>query len=167
MGERAVLDKGMETLAAIGQSDSTTFVLPQELTSLVGRYGKHLAGSDVAATDGTVLDSLDFDADTRELLGIDDIETTLDQLTDEADMDVDEMEQEAESITDGDAVDINDPDAVIEEMDAQGDGGNPEPEPDPNPDTDPNPTSDTDTDTATPDAADERTTEDDTETGSE
>jgi len=51
MGERAVLDKGMETLESIGQGDSTTFVVPQELSSMVGRYGKHLTGSDVA-TDG-------------------------------------------------------------------------------------------------------------------
>src|SRR6056297_654694 len=47
MGERAVIDKGMETLATIGTNESTTFVLPQELSSLVGRYGKHLSGSDV------------------------------------------------------------------------------------------------------------------------
>ncbi|MEF8853135.1 MAG: SPFH domain-containing protein, partial [Haloarculaceae archaeon] len=45
MGERAVIDKGMETLESIGQGESTTFVLPQELSSLVGRYGKHLSGS--------------------------------------------------------------------------------------------------------------------------
>jgi len=30
----------METLEEIGKGESTTFVLPQELTSLVGRYGK-------------------------------------------------------------------------------------------------------------------------------
>src|SRR6056297_3205912 len=47
MGERAVIDKGMETLATIGTNESTTFVLPQELSSLVGRYGKALSGSDV------------------------------------------------------------------------------------------------------------------------
>jgi regulator of protease activity HflC (stomatin/prohibitin superfamily) len=146
MGERAVIDKGMDTLADIGQSESTTFVLPQELTSLVGRYGKHLSGSDVAATNGNVLESLDFDADTRELLGIDDIEQTLTQLTDEADMDGAEIDQNTESITDGDAVDIKDPDAVIEEMDAQVEGGDP--------DTEPTPTSDTATDTASPDTAD-------------
>jgi regulator of protease activity HflC (stomatin/prohibitin superfamily) len=146
MGERAVIDKGMETLADIGQSESTTFVLPQELTSLVGRYGKHLSGSDVAATNGNVLDSLDFDDETRELLGIDDIERTLDQLTNESEMDVEEMEQEAESISEGDDVDIKDPDEVIEEMDAQADGGNP----------DPDPTSETET-SATPDAEDVET----------
>jgi len=72
MGERAVIDKGLETLDAIGQGDSTSFVLPQELTSMVGRYGKHLTGSDVKADDGE-LDSLDFDAETEELLGLDDI----------------------------------------------------------------------------------------------
>ncbi|WP_137286501.1 SPFH domain-containing protein [Halorussus salinisoli] len=72
MGERAVVDKGMETLDAIGQGDSTSFVLPQELSSLVGRYGKHLTGSDVAG-DRESLESLDFDADTEDLLGLDDV----------------------------------------------------------------------------------------------
>jgi hypothetical protein len=52
--------------------------MPQELTSLVGRYGKHLTGSDAAAVDGgdggSALDSLEFDDETRELLGLDDIE---------------------------------------------------------------------------------------------
>jgi len=76
MGERAVIDKGMETLDAIGQGDSTSFVLPQELTSLVGRYGEHLTGSDVRG-DSATLDSLDFDAETEELLGLDDVEAML------------------------------------------------------------------------------------------
>ena len=73
MGERAIIEKGMETLQAIGEGESTTFVLPQELTSLVGRYGKHLTGSDVSVGDGQ-LDSLEFDEETRELLGLDDVE---------------------------------------------------------------------------------------------
>ncbi|MFB6149701.1 MAG: SPFH domain-containing protein, partial [Halobacteriales archaeon] len=79
MGERAVIDKGMETLESIGQGESTTFVLPQELSSLVGRYGKHLTGSDVQ-TDGQSLDSLEFDAQTRELLGLDNIEDIIGQI---------------------------------------------------------------------------------------
>lgn len=125
MGERAVIDKGMETLSEIGQGESTTFVLPQELTSLVGRYGKHLSGSDVASTDGHALDSLDFDEETRELLGLDDIQETLNQLNDDTEMNTEDMEQDAEAIKQGDDVDIKDPDEVIEEMDAQmstGDG---------------------------------------------
>jgi regulator of protease activity HflC (stomatin/prohibitin superfamily) len=73
MGERAVIERGMETLEEIGRSESTTFVLPQELTSLLGRYGKHLTGGEASAT-GSQLESLGFDAETRELLGIDDIE---------------------------------------------------------------------------------------------
>jgi len=44
MGERAIIERGMETLEEIGKGESTTFVLPQELTSLVGRYGKALSG---------------------------------------------------------------------------------------------------------------------------
>ena len=124
MGERAVIDKGMETLESIGQGESTTFVLPQELSSLVGRYGKHLSGSDVsdmtkADGDGE-LDSLDFDAETRELLGLDDIEEILGQIDQEADVDVEAMEEEAQAIKEGqDAANIRDPDEVIEEMDAE------------------------------------------------
>ncbi|QZY04098.1 phosphoesterase [Halobaculum roseum] len=71
MGERAIVDKGMETLAAIGQGESTTFVIPQELTSLLGRYGEQLSGSDVQ--DSAALDSLAFDDDERELLGLDSV----------------------------------------------------------------------------------------------
>jgi regulator of protease activity HflC (stomatin/prohibitin superfamily) len=71
MGERAVIEKGMETLEGIGAGEATTFVLPQELTSTVGRYGKHLTGSDVSAGGG--LEGLQFDPADREMLGLDDI----------------------------------------------------------------------------------------------
>jgi len=119
MGERAVIDKGMETLAEIGQGESTTFVLPQELTSLVGRYGKHLTGSDTKV-DGQVLDSLEFDEETREMLGLDDIEEILGQIDEAAEMDVEQMEQEAQAIKEGaDTAEIKDPDQVIQEMDAE------------------------------------------------
>ncbi|MHB9288452.1 SPFH domain-containing protein [Halobacteriales archaeon Cl-PHB] len=124
MGERAVIEKGMETLESIGQGESTTFVLPQELTSLVGRYGKHLTGSDTKEN-GHVLEGLDFDAETREMLGLDDIEEILGELDDEENIvDVDKMEQEAQAVKSGDAgADIKDPDEVIEEMDSQMSGG--------------------------------------------
>jgi regulator of protease activity HflC (stomatin/prohibitin superfamily) len=105
MGERAVIDKGLETLSDIGTSESTTFVLPQELTSLVGRYGKHLTGSDIAG-DGEVLEGMQFDAETRELLGLDDIEDIIGQLETE-------VEADAES-----AESIQSAEAVIEQMDA-------------------------------------------------
>jgi hypothetical protein len=119
MGERAVIDKGMETLADIGQSESTTFVLPQELTSLVGRYGKHLTGSDIK-TDGQLLDSMDFDEETREMLGLDDIEEILGQIDQEAEIDTEAMEQEAEAIKAGeDPANIRSADEVIEEMDEE------------------------------------------------
>jgi len=111
MGERAVIERGMETLEEIGKGESTTFVLPQELTSLVGRYGKHLTGSD-AATDAEPLEALDFDAETREMLGLDDIEEILGQIDEEAQVAVEEMEAEAEAIKTG-----ADPDDVIAEMD--------------------------------------------------
>lgn len=127
MGERAVIDKGMETLADIGQSESTTYLLPQELTSLVGRYGKHLSGSDVAE-DAAELDSLDFDADTRELIGLDDIDEMLGQIGETAEMDVDEIDEideideEAQAIREGDETpDIKESNEVIEEMDGDAD----------------------------------------------
>ncbi|MCQ4332150.1 SPFH/Band 7/PHB domain protein [Natronomonas sp. F2-12] len=119
MGERAIIERGMETLEEIGQGESTTFVLPQELTSLLGRYGKHLTGGD-AATDADLLESMEFDAETRELLGLDDIEEILGQIDQEAEMDVEEMEAEAEAIKTGaDPADIKDPDDVIAEMDEE------------------------------------------------
>jgi regulator of protease activity HflC (stomatin/prohibitin superfamily) len=74
MGERAVINRGMETLRSIGESDSTTFVLPQELTSLLGRYGMHLTDSD-EQTNRVELESHEFDDETRTLLGIDDFES--------------------------------------------------------------------------------------------
>ncbi len=73
MGERAIIERGMETLEEIGKGESTTFVLPQEMTSLLSRYGKHLTGGD-AATGGASLESMGFDEETREMLGIDSIE---------------------------------------------------------------------------------------------
>jgi regulator of protease activity HflC (stomatin/prohibitin superfamily) len=72
MGERAIVDRGLESLERIGTSPSSTFVLPQELTSLLGRYGRGLTDSDVQESAG--LDSLEFDEETRKLLGLDDID---------------------------------------------------------------------------------------------
>lgn len=117
MGERAVIERGMETLESIGEGESTKFVLPQELTSLVGRYGKHLTGSDTR-TDGEILEGLDFDEETREMLGLDDIEEILGQIDQEAEVDVEEMEEQAQAVKSGkETADIKDPDEVIEEMD--------------------------------------------------
>ncbi|MFC4437763.1 MULTISPECIES: SPFH domain-containing protein [Natrialbaceae] len=118
MGERAVIDKGMETLAEIGGSESTTFVMPQELTSMVGRYGKHLSGSDVEQ-DGAKLESLEFDDETRELIGLDDISEILGEIDEELEMDVEAMEQEAKAIQEGEDMGQN-PDSVSDpdEVDA-------------------------------------------------
>ncbi|MFD1634800.1 SPFH domain-containing protein [Haloplanus ruber] len=127
MGERAIIEKGMETLEGIGQGESTTFVLPQELTSLVGRYGKQLTGSDVQDTEG--LDSLDFDAETRELIGLDDIEEILGQIDQAAEMDIEELEQEAEAIKSGAGTDIKSPDEVVQQADGSPDAAESEPEP--------------------------------------
>ncbi len=119
MGERAVIEKGMETLAEIGQSESSTFIVPQELSSMVGRYGKHLTGSDVKE-DGHVLDSLEFDDETRELIGLDDIAEIIGEIDEEAELDIEAMEQQAQAIQEGeDTAEIKDPDEVIEEMDQE------------------------------------------------
>jgi len=117
MGERAIIEKGMETLESIGQGESTTFVLPQELTSLVGRYGKSLTGSDVQDREG--LDSLSFDEETRELIGLDDIEEILGQIDEAAEMDVDQLEQEAEAVKAGQEPDIKSADEIISEADQE------------------------------------------------
>ena len=118
MGERAVIERGMETLENIGQGESTTFVLPQELSSLVGRYGKHLTGSDVQTNGEGTLESLNFDTETREMLGLDDIEEILGQIDQEAELDVEAMEEQAKAVKQGDnPTDIKDPDDVIDEMD--------------------------------------------------
>ncbi|GAB3410569.1 SPFH domain-containing protein [Haloparvum alkalitolerans] len=118
MGERAVIERGMETLEAIGQGESTTFVLPQELTSLVGRYGKHLTGSDVA-TESEGLEGLEFDEETRQMLGLDDIDEILGQIDEAAEMNVEELEQEAEKVKAGGESGIKSADEVIQEMDEE------------------------------------------------
>ncbi len=119
MGERAVIERGMETLEEIGKGESTKFVLPQELTSLVGRYGKHLQGSDVKEN-GHILEGLDFDDEAREMLGLDDIEEILGQIDQDAEADIEEMEAQAQAVKEGSAgADIRDPDEVIEEMDQE------------------------------------------------
>jgi len=123
MGERAIIERGMESLETIGEGESTTFVLPQELTSLLGRYGRQLTDSDVQETAG--LDSLEFDSETRELLGLDNIEEILGQIDAATEMDVEELEQEAEAIKQGGGVDIQSPDEVVDDVDA---GSVPEPE---------------------------------------
>jgi regulator of protease activity HflC (stomatin/prohibitin superfamily) len=117
MGERAIIDKGMETLERIGEGESTTFVLPQELSSLLGRYGKQLTGSDVQEQAG--LDSLDFDEETRQMLGLDDIDEILGQIDEAAEMDVEQMEKEAEAIKAGNVdADIKSADEVVAEADS-------------------------------------------------
>ncbi|MFW6318362.1 MAG: SPFH domain-containing protein [Halorubrum sp.] len=116
MGERAIIERGMETLEEIGKGESTTFVLPQELTSLVGRYGKALSGSDVQQMEG--LKGQEFDDDTRKMLGLDDIDEILGQIEESAEMNVEELEKEAEAVKAGDAgASIKSADEVIQEMD--------------------------------------------------
>ena len=126
MGERAIIERGMETLEEIGKGESTTFVLPQELTSLVGRYGKALSGSDVQEMEG--LEGLEFDDDTRKMLGLDDIDEILGQIEESAEMDVEELEKEAEAVKAGDAgANIRSADEVIQEMDEEVPEGEVEP----------------------------------------
>ncbi|ERG88464.1 MAG: SPFH domain, Band 7 family protein [halophilic archaeon J07HX5] len=101
MGERAVIERGMETLEEVGKGESNTFVMPQELTSLVSRYGKHLQGNDTgsAKQNGHTLEGLEFDDETREMLGLDDIEQILGELELEEDTEISEIE-DAEEIPD-------------------------------------------------------------------
>ena len=99
MGERAIIERGMESLERIGQGESSTFIIPQELTSLVGRYGGHLSGSDIGSA-ASALESRDFDEETRSILGLDSIDELLTNLT-EADhsnvgVEVDDEEAELE-----------------------------------------------------------------------
>ena len=114
MGERAIIERGMESLERIGQGESSTFILPQELTSLVGRYGKQLTGSDVQESEG--LEGKEFDAETRKMLGLDDIDEILGEIDQAAEMDIEQLEQEAEQIKAGETdiaggeADVGEPD---------------------------------------------------------
>jgi regulator of protease activity HflC (stomatin/prohibitin superfamily) len=76
MGERAIINKALNTIVSVGEGESSTIIIPQELTSLLGRYGKHLSGSDMSDRDAP-LKSLEFNADTLKLLGLDDLDKTL------------------------------------------------------------------------------------------
>ena len=97
MGERAIIERGMESLERIGQGDSSTFIIPQELTSLVGRYGRHLSGSDSQPA-AAALESREFDEETRSLLGLDNIDELLANLTEidhsNIDAEVDDSDEE-------------------------------------------------------------------------
>jgi len=116
MGERAIIERGMESLERIGQGESSTFILPQELTSLVGRYGKQLTGSDIQESEG--LEGKEFDDDTRKMLGLDDIDEILGEIDQAAEMDIEQLEQEAEQVKTGEAG-IKSPDDVIDEADEE------------------------------------------------
>jgi len=98
MGERAIIERGMESLERIGQGESSTFIIPQELTSLVGRYGGHLSGSDIQSA-ASALESRDFDEETRSILGLDNIDELLTNLTeaDHSNVGV-EVDEESEEI---------------------------------------------------------------------
>jgi len=114
MGERAIIERGMESLERIGQGESSTFILPQELTSLVGRYGKQLTGSDIQESEG--LEGKEFDDETRKMLGLDDIDEILGEIDQAAEMDIEQLEQEAEQVKTGESG-IKSPDKVIDEAD--------------------------------------------------
>jgi hypothetical protein len=67
-----------------------------------------------------MLESTDFDEQTRELIGLDDIEEILGQIDEEAEIDTEAMEKEAEAIKAGeDPTNIKSADEVIEEMDEE------------------------------------------------
>lgn len=115
MGERAVIDKGLETLEGIGEGESTKFIIPQELSSLLGRYGKHMTGGDVKSDENT-LESLQFDDSTEELLGLDDIEEIIGE--------IDGKVEQAEDVASSDIADpsevVEDADGVVEPGDSEG-----------------------------------------------
>jgi len=121
MGERAIIERGMESLERIGQGESSTFILPQELTSLVGRYGKTLTGSDVQESEG--LEGKEFDDETRKMLGLDDIDEILGEIDQAAEMDIEQLEQEAEQIKAGETdiagseADVGEPDIPEPDID--------------------------------------------------
>jgi len=121
MGERAIIERGMESLERIGQGESSTFILPQELTSLVGRYGKQLTGSDVQESEG--LEGKEFDDETRKMLGLDDIDEILGEIDQAAEMDIEQLEQEAEQIKAGEGdiaggeADVGEPDIPEPDID--------------------------------------------------
>ncbi|GAD52149.1 putative stomatin/prohibitin-family membrane protease subunit YbbK [Halarchaeum acidiphilum MH1-52-1] len=74
MGERAVIDRGFDALERVGRGAATTYVVPQELTSLVGRYGHHLGGG--VSGDESGLDPNDIDLVELDLANV--IETPVD-----------------------------------------------------------------------------------------
>ena len=121
MGERAIIERGMESLERIGQGESSTFILPQELTSLIGRYGKQLTGSDVQESEG--LEGKEFDDETRKMLGLDDIDEILGEIDQAAEMDIEQLEQEAEQIKAGEGdiaggeADVGEPDIPEPDID--------------------------------------------------
>jgi len=111
MGERAIIERGMETLEEIGKGESTTFVLPQELTSLVGRYGKALSGSDVQEMEG--LESLEFDEETEQMLGLEDIESALEELDSYSDGNL-STSRDGEEVPDGEVEEFDVDEADID-----------------------------------------------------
>jgi len=58
MGERALIERGFRALERVGAGAATTYVVPQELTSLVGRYGHRLG--DASGGSGLTSNSVDL-----------------------------------------------------------------------------------------------------------
>jgi regulator of protease activity HflC (stomatin/prohibitin superfamily) len=103
MGEQAVIDRSLETLQTIGEGPSETYVLPQEFSSVVGKYGKQFVDD---AAQGETLTGEEFDDDDREILGLDDIDEivqTVEDIEDEAkEMEASEAMAEADRNRKGD-----------------------------------------------------------------
>ena len=74
MGERAIVSRGLDTLRRIGEGPSRTYVVPQELTATLGRYGKQF---EVGADGPSILESLEFDDETKRFLNFDELQATL------------------------------------------------------------------------------------------
>jgi hypothetical protein len=63
-----------------------------------------------------VLEGIESDKKTREMLGLDDIEEIIDEFSNEEDVvDIEQMEEEAQAVKEGESqADIKDPDEIIE-----------------------------------------------------
>ncbi|PSP46031.1 phosphoesterase [Halobacteriales archaeon QH_1_68_42] len=97
-GEKQSDIRGNPGPAGVGYVVVTSDGIVAEGGERVGRYGKHLSSSDVSEMHGAAnghdsLDSLDFDAETRELIGLDDIEAILGEIDEEAQVDIDAISE--------------------------------------------------------------------------
>ncbi len=95
LDERAITERGIEALEEIGKGESTKYIIPQELTSAIGRYAKHISGG--IESDGKQLESVELDEETKKMLGIDNLEDILEDIGTEV-SDIDEKIGDIEEV---------------------------------------------------------------------